>query len=150
MTLNNAVNNALFQGVAYYNLPKDSERENEVLRVDLSNNRIMRELEQIREQAETAGRKGDDLSKAIKIMMRIIEGDIVPDRDDRFLLENFPEMHMKAWMIRRAKEEPVKHDSLFEDDDERIAKKIPGVEVKFPEISKVDFSDLIAGLDVIA
>jgi hypothetical protein len=60
----------------------------------------------------------DMLGKALQIARRIMQGDIVPDNDDRFLLENYPEMHLKAWMLRQTKEEPEEHKSVLDEEKE--------------------------------
>jgi len=87
---------------------------------DLSTETVSRELERMLAEKEAAGREQDSLGKALLIMMRIIKGDIVPDKDDKFLLENYPEMHMRAWMLRAQKEHPEEHKSVFDDDNDKI------------------------------
>ena len=79
--------------------------------------RMREELKRIQEQADAMGEGFGALTKALRISMRIMAGDNVPDSDDKFLLENFPEMHMRAWMLRRMKEDPVDHKSVLDDDN---------------------------------
>lgn len=75
----------------------------------------------------------DPLVKCIKISMRIIAGDNVPEQDEAYLLEHFPEMYSSAMTFRRQKEDAKNYDSLIEDDkndneaviaEDRVTEKI--------------------------
>ncbi|MCL2697209.1 MAG: hypothetical protein FWE74_03900 [Oscillospiraceae bacterium] len=57
------------------------------------------------------------MAKCIRIAQRIQRGDNVPLKDDKFLYDNYPEMHLKAWMLRRFKEDPEDHKSELDDED---------------------------------
>ena len=95
-------------------------------RIDISNESSYRELERLRAENEAKERCVDELGKALRIASRIIAGDIVPSRDDKFLLENYPEIHLKAWLLRQQKEEPIEWKSEFKDDDD-----VPGLVIDF-------------------
>ncbi|MCL1903571.1 MAG: hypothetical protein FWF94_04055 [Oscillospiraceae bacterium] len=80
------------------------------------------ELTRLLKESESTAKVVDTLGKALKIMSRIIAGDIVPDKDDRFLLENYPEMHLKAWLLRRQREEEdiKKYKSVLDEKDNNM------------------------------
>jgi hypothetical protein len=103
-------------------------------------NRLRDELERIRQQSDAMGESFSDLTKAFRISMRIMAGDIVPDSDDRFLLEKFPEMHLRAWMLRRMKEEPTEYDSVLDDDNDNssIIQKTSSPELNFQFSANVE------------
>jgi hypothetical protein len=113
MTINNAAN-ILCPPIPKSPLLQETKKEATV--PVWNGEQIIRELERIRDEVERESKGTNDLGKAVTIMMRIIKGDIVPDADDKFLLENYPEMHMKAWLLRQQKEEPHEYDSVLEDD----------------------------------
>jgi hypothetical protein len=74
---------------------------------------MYRELENVEQEGKTF----DTLLKCIRIAFRIMKGDNVPARDDRFLFENEPAMHMRAWLMRLHKCDPEDHDSVLDDED---------------------------------
>lgn len=57
-----------------------------------------------------------DKIKCLQIAIRIISGDKVPMKDEKFLMEHEPEMYFRAILLRRQKEDPKKHKSLLGDD----------------------------------
>jgi hypothetical protein len=65
--------------------------------------------------AKQKGKTFDALAKCLKIASRIINGDNVPKKDDKFLYENYPGMHMRAWLLRRKNDDPKDYESLVDD-----------------------------------
>lgn len=55
--------------------------------------------------------------KLLKIATRIMSGDDVPIKDQKFLAEHDIEMFKMAVSLRRYKEDPEEHDRLSEDED---------------------------------
>lgn len=111
------------------------------------------ELARLLQESESAARVVDTLGKALKIMSRIIAGDIVPDKDDKFLLENYPEMHLKAWLLRRQKEEDdiKKHKSALDEKDYAVNPafmKLDGVPAPSGFESSFAAVNMLADLDV--
>jgi hypothetical protein len=90
--------------------------------------RFREEIQNAHKQAGTMGESTASLGKALRIASRIMRGDIVPDQDDKFLLENYPEMHMRAWMLRMSKEDPTEYKSVLDDDKNKNTAEIPGME----------------------
>lgn len=50
------------------------------------------------------------------IATRIRNGDNVPNKDTRFLLENEPEMYLRAILFRQKNNNPKKYKSILEDE----------------------------------
>jgi len=67
------------------------------------------------DNAKQKGKTFDALAKCLKIARRIINGDNVPKRDDKFLFENYPGMHMRAWLLRRQNDDPKDYESVLDD-----------------------------------
>lgn len=72
------------------------------------------------EAAEKAGNPYDDMLKCLKIAMRIMKGDRVPDRDMNYLAEHQPEMFSAAIMFRSNNENPKNHKSLLEEPENKL------------------------------
>lgn len=81
-----------------------------------------RQLKEMFDRLNKANEESDDqltiLSKCIKIAIRIIQGDHVPEQDAKFLMENNPELYSTAINLRRLKEDPEEWDSVLEDEKE--------------------------------
>jgi len=90
---------------------------------------LVRQLETVNAQNGASAKASEIRLKCIKIAMRIMSGDIVPDGDHRFLLENDPELYGKAVMMRIQKENPEKHKRISEDDDGFDA-DLPDIEIQ--------------------
>ena len=99
-----------------------------VVQAEMSPEMMRREMERIREQSEGAGEGYALWAKCIRIAMRIVQGDNVTLKDDKFLAENEPELHMRAWMMRVPKDDPEDHESLLDDEEEKDAAEAAGVE----------------------
>ena len=81
--------------------------------------------QQVREDIKRAGEAGDGMAAAmreklicLKIAMRIMSGDIVPEADHRFLAEKDPDLYHQAISMRVEKVDPEEHDRLSEDEED--------------------------------
>jgi len=111
----------------------ESEREKHVPKTELerlleksenANNR----LRTLQDELKRAQEVGEGMAKAMKIMlkcrqiaMRIMKGDNVPLKDERFLAENDIELYGKAIQMRIQKADPKDYDSILDDEDEETA-----------------------------
>jgi adenylate kinase family enzyme len=105
--------------------PKQLQTESKCEHTDM----IHRELERMRQQGEAVAGKKDDFGKALKIAARIMNGDVVADKDDKFLLDNYPDLHMQAWLMRRVNENPKEYKSVLDEDSDALL-----TEFEFPSI----------------
>ena len=78
---------------------------------------LNQQLESAKEQADAIGDSFKDTSKCLLIAMRITRGDIVPQKDMKFLAEHEPDLFKQAIMLRQPKEDPEKCDSVLEDEE---------------------------------
>lgn len=76
---------------------------------------LLRQLEDMNKPSENSYM---DKVKCIQIAIRIINGDKVPYKDRKFLMEKEPEMYSKAILFRRENDKPKKYKGLVEDDEE--------------------------------
>ncbi|HHT96321.1 MAG TPA: hypothetical protein GXZ90_00270 [Clostridiales bacterium] len=76
------------------------------------------ELLKNEESREGAGDQFNDLSKCIKIAMRIVSGGKVPLKDEQFLQEKNPELYSMAKNMRILNKDKKEYDSVLEDEDE--------------------------------
>ncbi|MCL2153557.1 MAG: hypothetical protein FWH57_11490 [Oscillospiraceae bacterium] len=76
---------------------------------------LQRQLEIARKQGEGVAEYYRSKLKCLIIAMRIMQGDIVPPEDHRFLLEEDPELYKEAMTMRIEKEDPKEHDRVSED-----------------------------------
>lgn len=95
--------------------PRSSAEENNKNISSLINERseILAELEKVKDTEV-------DIPDHFKIMLiatRILNGDIVPYKDELFLAENDSALYLKVKLLAAAKENPIEHDSLVEDDE---------------------------------
>ncbi|MBQ8625824.1 MAG: hypothetical protein IJ419_06670 [Agathobacter sp.] len=75
---------------------------------------------QMREDNKKAEKHTDDTAKIMTIFRRIANGDIVPPRDEKKLMEHSMEMYQAAKNIASMKEneEPKKYKSVDEDEED--------------------------------
>jgi hypothetical protein len=78
------------------------------------------------EGAKQKGKTFDALAKCLKIASRIINGDNVPKKDDKFLFEHYPGMHMRAWLLRRKNDDPKDYESLV--DEKQGGRRVGGAQ----------------------
>lgn len=86
-----------------------------------------RTRESYQEQAESAKEAADamseefgDLAKAVEIARRLMHGDIVPQSDEKFLMDFDKDMYLgaKSMQALAQNEDKKKYDSLLEDEEE--------------------------------
>ena len=103
-------------------------------------NMIAELLRQLEEASDPSNNPYDSFIKCIQIAMRIMNGDKVPRKDEKFLLENEPQMYSNALLLRRQNDKPKEYDSLLEDEKDdsndgtstvefKVASESPSVEV---------------------
>lgn len=80
-------------------------------------------LESSKEAAKAQEKGFGDMAKALEIARRILNGDIVPQQDEQFLMEFNSEIYMKVKSMAKLKEDPEKYDSLMEEEDDEGGKK---------------------------
>ena len=95
----------------------------------ISAEEIHRQIENVKNQKSPI----EVMAKCIRIAFKIIRGDNVPTQDDKFLFENEPEMHFKAWLMRQHKCDPEECESEL---DEEETEEYGGGDISF----KVSFS----------
>jgi len=101
-------------------------------------NQLQRQAEQIRESNIEAAKGVDIMAKCMRIAMRIVQGDNVPQKDDKFLAEHNSELHMRAWMMRVPKENPKDHDSELNDDgSDPFVEMISQIGVEMADMAEV-------------
>lgn len=66
--------------------------------------------------AEGAHEPFDDMLKCIKISMRIVNGDIVPMQDEKFLAEKNPKLYSMSMNMRRIKIDPEEFESILDEE----------------------------------
>lgn len=76
------------------------------------------QLQSSKEQSEAMEKSFDAMGKCLLIAMRITRGDIVPMKDMKFLMENDPELYKQSILLRQPNDDPEKHKSVLEDEDE--------------------------------
>lgn len=100
-------------------LVKEETEENSSIREQNEKQMYQDMLENAKEAAESQGEGFGDLAKALEIARRILNGDIVPAQDEKFLMEFNSEMYMRVKSMAELKEDPEKYDSLLEDEEEQ-------------------------------
>lgn len=80
------------------------------------------ELDMLRRQMEGAEKSESkivNIAKCFKIARRIQNGDKVPLKDIKFLMENEPELYKHALMFKKHNPEPKKYKSCLDKEDEK-------------------------------
>ena len=104
--------------------PVVTEEELEQMRKEEAEKRMR---ESYQEQAESAKEAADamseefgDLAKAVEIARRLMHGDIVPQSDEKFLMDFDKDMYLgaKSMQALAQNEDKKKYDSLLEDEEE--------------------------------
>ncbi|MCM1299719.1 MAG: hypothetical protein NC203_08825 [Firmicutes bacterium] len=89
---------------------------------DEQNSSILSQLEAMKKNLEESEKNNkssiNDLSKAMKIASRIMNGDKVPMKDRKFLAEKYPDLFKNALMFRKQNPEPKKYKSCLDKEDE--------------------------------
>lgn len=107
-------------------IQKEEAEENASIREQNEKQMYQEMLENTKEAAEKQGEGFGDLAKALEIARRILNGDIVPAQDEKFLMEFNSEMYMRVKSMAELKEDPEKYDSLLEEEEEENGKSGSG------------------------
>ena len=83
-------------------------------------------LESANEAAEAQGEGYADMAKALEIARRILNGDIVPAQDEKFLMEYNSEIYMRVKSMAKVKEDPKEYDTLLDEEEDEGANKNSG------------------------
>ena len=85
----------------------------QLLRREFEENSQVGAIKTLRASGADEEDKGADvLVKCLTISRRIMAGDKVPQADHRYLRKHNPELYLKALLLRRPKENPIKHKQL--------------------------------------
>lgn len=77
-----------------------------------------------RQQSDAGSEMAEEYAKLMTVAMRISRGDIVPYKDEKKLLEAYPDMYQaakSAQMLHQMDEKRKKHKSLWKDEEEESA-----------------------------
>lgn len=77
-----------------------------------------------RQQADAGSKAAEEYAKLMTVAMRISRGDIVPYKDEKKLLEAYPDLYQaakSAQMLHQMDEKRKKHKSLWKDDEDEAA-----------------------------
>ena len=95
-------------------------------------------MENTKEASEAQEEGIGDLARAMEIARRILDGDIVPAQDEKFLMEFNSEMYMRVKSMAERKEDPEKYDSLLEEEEEDNGKSGAGSSSGVKRASEAD------------
>ena len=94
---------------------------------------LLEELKRSRESTESAKDSSDDFIKCLLIAQRIMSGDRVPLKDEKFLAENQPDLYLRAILMKSTKSDPKKYKSLIEDkEDDMVSEVLDSGEIDIP------------------
>lgn len=77
-----------------------------------------------KQQADAGSEMAEEYAKLMTVAMRISRGDIVPYKDEKKLLEAYPDMYQaakSAQMLHQLDEKRKKHKSLWKDEEDETA-----------------------------
>ena len=100
-------------------LEKEKERIAKVEPATQDIGALQKQMEQIREQSEGAAEGWKVYIKCLRIAMRIISGDNVPEIDHQYLAKNDSELYGKAMSMKVHKQDPEDLDSISDEDDDK-------------------------------
>ena len=96
---------------------------------DFESERILNQLKSSNDQISSLKKEMDTISKCLKIADRISSGDKVPKKDETFLKKNNPELYSQAIMLRVQNDDPKKHKSILEDENNTNQSKSENTDV---------------------
>lgn len=107
-------------------LVQKAEAEEKAFFREQNEKQMYQEMMENTKEASEAEEGIGDLARAMEIARRILDGDIVPAQDEKFLMEFNSEMYMRVKSMAKLKEEPEKYDSLLEEEEEDNGKSGAG------------------------
>ncbi len=108
-------------------VPKESvftEEELEQMRKEEQEKRMkesyQQQVESAKESADAMSEEFGELAKAVEIARRLMHGDIVPQSDEKFLMDFDKDMYLgaKSMQALAQNEDKKKYDSILEDEEE--------------------------------
>lgn len=96
----------------------EKEKKKEMLKKMAEDMKRFKEmLEQSKETGKAASEGVKQLSRCIKIAMRIVQGDNVPTKDKQYLMEHNSELYSMAMNMRMYKKDPKDYESELDDEE---------------------------------
>lgn len=101
-----------------------TEEELEQMRKEEAEKRMresyQEQVEAAKEAADAMSEEFGDLAKAVEIARRLMHGDIVPQSDEKFLMDFDKDMYLgaKSMQALAQNEDKKKYDSILEDEEE--------------------------------
>lgn len=101
-----------------------TEEELEQMRKEEAEKRMresyQEQVESAKEAADAMSEEFGDLAKAVEIARRLMHGDIVPQSDEKFLMDFDKDMYLgaKSMQALAQNEDKKKYDSILEDEEE--------------------------------
>ena len=129
---------------AKYDEAENSSENSEASHAEQSLEKIYRQIE----NTKTDGEGIDAFAKCLKIAARIMRGDIVPKKDNDFLFDNYPRLHLQAWTLRQAKENPEKCKSVLKDEKDDEKEQFPTYCGESADSAGVGLNMSVEGLDI--
>ncbi len=126
-------NNSILNEEVNHEIESYLKAKKQYQEMQATKNQVDRELASSKNQIESIQKTFDILLTCLKISSRIINGDNVPAKDHKLLLENYPEIYSVAMSARKEKENPENHDSLIDKESE----KEEALKVMSDEITRV-------------
>lgn len=107
-------------------LSKKNQDEDALAKEAIERKMYQEMLENANEAAEAQGEGFGDLAKALEIARRILDGDIVPPQDEKFLMEFNSEIYMRVKSMAKQKEDPEEYESLMEEEEDNKSSEKTG------------------------
>lgn len=79
---------------------------------------LIEQFQNAQKNADKESEAYEDMIKCLTIASRIIAGDKVPYKDQKFLQEKEPDIYFKANLLKTPKLKPKEHKSVLGDDEE--------------------------------
>lgn len=83
---------------------------------EFNESELVQMLEQLRESSDPSNNSYMDKVKCLQIAMRIINGDKVPSKDRKFLMEKEPALYSQSILLSRKNDKPKKYKSLLDEE----------------------------------
>ncbi len=80
---------------------------------------MQQQLDNAKQAAEAKMEETKMKLRCLQIALSIMNGDNVPPEDEKYLMDHDPELHFRAIMMRRLKEDPEEKESVLEDEEQK-------------------------------
>lgn len=107
-------------------MESESERKSDIVEISNDARSLYEEMERIRENGEASGKAIEDLGKIMEIARRISQGDRVPSKDEKKLMEYNSKLYQaaKTAALLKANKKQKEHESLWKDEENSNNDKI--------------------------